>query len=45
MASPTVTQHQSFPPATLTPEASFVVAWVGRRQLLSAVPAVRHGRA
>jgi hypothetical protein len=45
MASPTVTQHQSFPPAALTSEVLFVVAWVGRRQLLSAVPAVRHARA
>jgi hypothetical protein len=45
MASPTVTQHQSSPPATLTSEALFVVACVGRRQLLSAVSAVRHAGA
>src|SRR5205823_5981121 len=45
MASPTVTQHQSFPPAALTSEVLFVVARVGRRQLLSAVSAVRHARA
>ena len=44
MATPTVTQHQSFPPAALISEVLFV-AWVGRRQLLSAVPAVRHARA
>jgi len=45
MATPTLTQQQSFPPAALTSEALFVVAWVGRRQLLSAVPALRHARA
>jgi hypothetical protein len=45
MASPTVTQHQSFPPATLTSEALFVVVCVKRRQLLSAVSAVRRARA
>ena len=45
MASPTVTQHQSCPPATLTSEALFVVVWVGRRQLMSAVFAVRRLRA
>ena len=45
MASPTVTQHQSFPPATLTSEALFVVGLVVRRQLLSPVSAVRHARA
>jgi hypothetical protein len=45
MAGPTITQHQSFPSATLTSEALFVVACVGRRQLLSAVSAVRHARA
>ena len=45
MASPTVTQHQSFPPSILTSDALFVVAWVGRRQLLSAVSAVPRARA
>jgi hypothetical protein len=45
MARPTVAQHQSFPPATLTLEALVVVAWVGRRHLLSAVWAVRRARA
>ncbi len=45
MASPNVTQHQSFPPPSLTSEALFVVAWLGRGQLLSAVSAVRRARA
>jgi hypothetical protein len=44
MASPTITQYQSFPPAALTSEPLFVVACVGRRQLLCAVSAVRHAR-
>ena len=44
MATATVNQHHHFRPAKLTLEALFVVAWAGRRQLLSAV-SVRRARA
>jgi hypothetical protein len=44
MATVSVNQRHHFRLAKLTSEVFFVVAWAGRRQLLSAVP-VRRARA
>ena len=44
MATATVNQHHHFRRAQLTSEALFVVAWAGRRQLLSTV-SVRRAQA